>query len=497
MGTIRHKNVLLCPLSAVAFSFLHRWGYRVVGGSAADKSPERHLPSHRHPEEFYNKYAFPGDILKPEKQWPYQSQLTWQDKMFKASGIHAAKTTHAGRRQAARHAELAGVAESQIRRAGHWNLDVMTNAYIDGLPLEFIRSMAGFRKEGGSFFLPRARITPPDALQRQIWPEVDHWIAKYAAYNSKAKDNGVERSDKAGMGHLLLLKHLRVVILQDSVVLRPMFPNHPIWKSVVFSTPEYNAFKQQALIGLENPEDPADLQIKQAMPLLAEQISLLREEIKGAMAVENQKTRDLIAEFAGTVTEVIQGKRSMTLTLNFSPKKVQGAAGEGTHLGVDLQVNAQPDEPSEVPSAASDPQEESDAPSTVPARTLFSQQHRPERFNPQLPPIFYGFNRGITTVLELQREWYHGLYGGPSIVQLNATWGARWKTPKEGQFYSRRLPIIEAIEGLVAKGRASSTQEAAATIETLRLQGNISLNKLAVNCRDGSKEGATIGMGRR
>jgi hypothetical protein len=103
----------------------------------------------------------------------------------------------------------------------------------------------------------------------------------------------------------------------------------------------------------------------------------------------------------------------------------------------------------------------------------------------------------ITCTSSSSASLFYGLYGGPSIIQLNATWGARWKASKEAQFYSRRLPIIRAIEGLVAKGKASSTQEAAAMLEALRLQGNISLNKLGVNCSEGSREGATIGMGRR
>jgi hypothetical protein len=44
------------------------------------------------------------------------------------------------------------------------------------------------------------------------------------------------------------------------------------------------------------------------------------------------------------------------------------------------------------------------------------------------------------------------------------------------------LPIIKAIEGLVARGQAFTHQKAAVTLETLRLQGNISLNRFGKKC---------------
>jgi hypothetical protein len=91
-----------------------------------------------------------------------------------------------------------------------------------------MRTMTGFREERGSFYLPRAKIDPPESLQRQIWPEIDNWLAKYEEFNPRATDNAVERPDLAGAGFLRLLKYLRVVILQNSVVLRDLFPNHPI-----------------------------------------------------------------------------------------------------------------------------------------------------------------------------------------------------------------------------------------------------------------------------
>jgi hypothetical protein len=76
------------------------------------------------------------------------------------------KSTHSGRRQAARHAELAGIEESQIRRISHWNSDSMTNSYLFCFLKKFMRTMAGFREKRGGFYLPRAKVDSPEALQR-------------------------------------------------------------------------------------------------------------------------------------------------------------------------------------------------------------------------------------------------------------------------------------------------------------------------------------------
>jgi hypothetical protein len=80
--------------------------------------------------------------------------------MFQGVGIHSKEKTHSARKQSVRHAELDGVKETQIRRAGRWNTDAMTGACLSYLPRAFIRSIADFPKGGKGYFLPRAREIP-------------------------------------------------------------------------------------------------------------------------------------------------------------------------------------------------------------------------------------------------------------------------------------------------------------------------------------------------
>ena len=49
----------------------------------------------------------------------------------------------------------------------------MTGAYLSYLPGAFMRSIAGFLKEGKGYFLPCAQEVPEEALYLKIWPEAD------------------------------------------------------------------------------------------------------------------------------------------------------------------------------------------------------------------------------------------------------------------------------------------------------------------------------------
>jgi hypothetical protein len=116
MGCIRNIDPVLCPLSALAFYLFNRWG-------------KESFPSFRQPEDYYGHYIFPGSIKVPERPLSYRTQFDWDRRMFQGVGIQSKEKTHSGRKQGVRHAELRGVPEPQIRRAGHWGTDAMTGSY--------------------------------------------------------------------------------------------------------------------------------------------------------------------------------------------------------------------------------------------------------------------------------------------------------------------------------------------------------------------------------
>ncbi len=76
-------------------------------------------------------------------------------------------------------AELKGISEDQIRRAGRWNQEQMVGCYLNSLPRKYMRTMAGHPAQMGCFEIGRAAVTPPDTLLLMIWPELDAWKDRF------------------------------------------------------------------------------------------------------------------------------------------------------------------------------------------------------------------------------------------------------------------------------------------------------------------------------
>jgi hypothetical protein len=83
---------------------------------------------------------------------------------------------------------------------------------------------------------------------------------------------------------LKLLKRLRGVLLQDSVLLRRQFPSHAIWGDPLFVAPEYAEFAERVIVGLDNGEEPHLTQIERANPLVANELQTLSRTVTGAKA---------------------------------------------------------------------------------------------------------------------------------------------------------------------------------------------------------------------
>ena len=235
--------------------------------------------------------------------------------MFQEAGIHSKEKTHSRRKQSARLAELDGVPETQIRRAGRWNTDAMTGAYLSYLPRAFIRSIAGFPQEGKGYFLPRARETPPAALCSKIWPEVDVWLERMEAYRPGKADNEVVRLDLAGSGFLYLLGALRVVLLQDSVVLRKEFPRHPLWTDPLFDGDQYRRFAGRVEDSLANVVTPDELKMQQFWPA-HEAVAKLRHE---AVTSEIRSVRSDVQLMLERLDEAERSSSALTSASTSSP----------------------------------------------------------------------------------------------------------------------------------------------------------------------------------
>jgi len=316
MGCMRNIDPILCPLSAMAFYFFYRWGR-----DGAEK-----FPSFRQPEDYYNLHALPGSVKVPGRPLSYHTQADWERRMFEAVGIHKKEKTYSQRKQAARHAELNGVPETQIRRAGRWNTDALCGAYLSYLPRAFMRSIAGFPQEGKGYFLPRAQETPEEALCSRIWPEADSWLRRMEAYHPGRDDNEVVRLDLAGTGFLRLIRTLRVILLQDSVILRKRFPLHPLWKDSLFHCPEYLRFAARVESSLADVVTPAELTMQQLLPA-QEAVAKLRHE---AMILGFQGLESRMGEFSERLGQMERSAAAFAAPPIWIQ---QGSTGTGIWIG--------------------------------------------------------------------------------------------------------------------------------------------------------------------
>lgn len=141
------------------------------------------LPQFHCRELWYDLHLLKGE--KATAPISYETELNWVNRAYKGTGVFTRKKTHAGRSNGARAAELRGVSESEIRRAGHWNTDAMTNCYLTNVPREFAKAMAGFDlRTPGNYYIPRARVPVPESLERVVWPWVDDWLRWFNGYDN-------------------------------------------------------------------------------------------------------------------------------------------------------------------------------------------------------------------------------------------------------------------------------------------------------------------------
>ncbi len=461
MGCMRNADPILCSLSALAFYFFNRWG----------KQGAQEFPSFRQPEDYYNQYVFPGDVRMSERPLSYATQREWNKKMFDGVGIHSKEITHCPRKEAARHAELGGVKETQIRRAGRWNADALTGAYLSYLPREYMRAIAGWPKEGKGYFLPRAQEIPDETLCSKIWPEADVWLDHMESYHPSKEDNKVVRLDLAGSGFLRLLRVLRIVLLQDSVLLRKLFPQHPLWKDSLFSCEEYQQFAARVERSLANVIMPDELIMQKYWPA-HEAVAKLRHE---ATISEINSAQQDIRQVSERLNQIERSSASFA-----SPAPIwiqQGSTGVwiGSKGSGSIQQQLLPP----LPPPPLPPSQESLASSS-----LIEQPPPPPSpfiLDPEAPPKEYEMLRGSNSILQLWNEWTLGLAGGPSVEALDRCWGTGWRnTPKDAVFYGRRKKVIKEIQRRVRDGIARDIRQAIDQVEQLR--GTRSLDWL---CRYG------------
>jgi hypothetical protein len=457
IGALRHKNPLVCMLGGLAFYLLYRW----------DLTDET-FPDFASRPAWYGIRLMKranGDRHEPLS---YTTQREWVGRAFQYVGIFAKKKTYIGRAAGAKTAELKGVSEEQIRRAGRWNQEQMVGCYLNSLPREFMRRMAGHPAQVGCFEIRRASIVPPDELLSQIWPELDIWRDRFGPLQGQV-------NDLAAMGLTSLLFYLREVILQDSVVLRRQFPDNAIWMHPVFQHPAYAPFAQQVEASIYEGEGPNQLsQLLQAVPMVVD----ILQSIEARRAQQEVSSRQYATEIHAAIQTINTAQVEQA-------RQLQQLLSGGMTFRLVASSTAPP-----VPPA---PRQLLPAGPVLPAvESSYQPGHQPGQQDQQdqqhsVIPV-YRMSRTVKTVDRLWHEWTIGFTGSPSIQALDRQWGCRWRAGRrsELQWYSLRQEIIRQIQR-IAQAQRIGDEAAMWQVNLQQQRMGCSLDQLCKRLRAGRR----------
>jgi hypothetical protein len=465
IGALRNRKPLVCMLGGLAFYLLYRW----------DLGDEPFLDFSTR-AAWYNVRLIKGSTQAREAAFSYNSQREWVAKAFQYAGIISQKKTHIGRSAGAKMAELKGVSEDQIRRAGRWNQEQMVGCYLNSLPREFMRSMAGHPSQMGCFEIRRASVTPPDELLSMIWPGLDAWKGRFGPQADQI-------NDLAATGATSLLLYLREVVLQDSVALRSMFPGHPVWHHPVFQHPAYAAFAQKVEACMHDGEGPSQLSLLyQAMPLVVDHLKAIDARNEQRVG-ELRALLDRVAESQCAQSAQLQSLTSGGLTFRLE----RAPWAEAARMPLPA-LPAPPAAPTAEGSSSYTSAQTSvrSTPSRI-ASPLLPDRDREPAAEPQMP--IYRMSRTVRTVRALWQEWTVGLGpSSPPVAALDSKWGSRWRAGRQSelQWYSLRLEVIKEIRR-VAQAHRVSEEAAMWQVNLQQEQMRCSLDQLCKRLRAGRR----------
>lgn len=458
-GALRNRDPFSCLLSSLGFYLLFRWD----------------LTSEPFPDFTERSRWYPIRLLKSSggtsasQGLSYGSQRDWAAKAFEYAGIRSSKKTHIGRSSGAKLAEVKGVTEDQIRRAGRWNQEQMIGCYLTALPREFMRVMAGHPKKKGRFEIIRARVPPPGSLLPLIWPELDQYAGRFGP-------NDGQIDDLAGHGFTDLLFHLREVILQDSVALRCRFPKSAVWNHPVFDHKDYLRFAAQVAAVMEEGERPNQLALLEAaIPTLTDflrssdtrnQALMAGVATKADLQVMGAQLAEALRDSVGEMLDSAVFKLARPPLAAGPAQPLFASAPAVTPAPPAAFVPPAPSPAPSVPSSLASLAPPPPAASSASTSSVSGQSHRSVTPEGAGPPA-YRMSRSVKTVTDLWREWTVGIGGGPAIASLDARWGFRWRSGRgrhaEAEFYSQRLEVIREIRR-VAQARRIDEDAAAAFV---------------------------------
>jgi hypothetical protein len=257
------------------------------------------------------------------------------------------------------------------------------------------------------------------------------------------------------------------VFLQDSVLWRQEFPQHPIFRDPLFQTADYRAFELsvRGALAIAVEEDPHSLAIQKAVPALNDRLRTMTGVIQNGQVTQALSALEgMLVSRIGQLTSAIDDFVGGSFTCRFVPRSQSQSQSQAGSWA--------------IPAAAAGGSVGPLAPVPLPVTALVGAT--------PAGPGQYSMSRIVHTIPELWQEWTVGLQGQPSIERLDELYGSRWRSgpgkASERQFYSRRKTLITEIRRLAAVVKAPPDAEAynrvVVQLEDERKRAGASLSKV-------------------
>ncbi|KAM9912778.1 hypothetical protein OXX69_002231 [Metschnikowia pulcherrima] len=239
-GACRNKDVVICPLMAIAMSYWFQLDFEDnYGPLAGGKAPD-----------FLDKRSwYDPKVLFCDSSESRSNQSISNSKLINLFAVclesiqfESSKKSHIGRVTNSYRADAFGVSTEEIRRQGRWQLDVLLTRYISHYAHEFIHFSAGFRNDE-PYFIPR-NIPVPEELQILIFPWLEEAIESVLKRVYPEKTEAIAK-DGMAIKFLRMLKEFRSIIIQDLALLLDVVPDCVFAKHPIARDPRFLAFKEE------------------------------------------------------------------------------------------------------------------------------------------------------------------------------------------------------------------------------------------------------------
>lgn len=272
---IRHKDPLFCPLGMLALYWFYTWEIL--------ENPSPQIDAKR---DWYKLMAFPATPENPTDPLKYEQHVQRETPAYNACGHAGTLRTHAGRHQAL---TLDSLTNEEKANAGRWNQSAMHVHYESFTSKAACLEFAGFGK-GDEHYIARDILEVPDDLQTMIFPWVDALLDKIQAVRER-RERGEDVSDSeiddglAARSFLLLVRWMRVIIIQDSVFLMRRYPRHQLWLHDLFTCESYKEYaaKQLEVTRAASVDDPNTNRLDKVAPHISSTIRTWGQEIHTKM----------------------------------------------------------------------------------------------------------------------------------------------------------------------------------------------------------------------